>query len=164
MTDTTTTEHPERVTETWLYAGVRVSGGKRTTAWQIPGQEGLSYFTLKSANYAVGYAYEVSVEHHDGGGMTMWGQPKWAGTIREDRTDDEQEQAVKWAAADQIARTKLAAIARERKARKQSELDEALRPLMRIAHDYRQQSDQDALIAYVIRKVHSAWAYGPDEL
>ena len=43
---------------------------------------------------------------------------------------------------------------------KQDALDDALAPLMKLAAAYRNQSDQDALAAYVIRQLHAAWAMG----
>lgn len=104
----------EKQAETWRYAGVRINDGKRTTAWQPP-EGGLLYFALRSADYAVGGLYEVQAERKADGKITLWGVPRFMAGDRDDRTDDEQEQAAQWAAADRIARTKLAGLARERK-------------------------------------------------
>ena len=68
--------------------------------------------------------------------------------------------AAEHATADHIARIKLAAAKVERSHLKQNALDDALAPLMKLAAAYRNQSDQDALAAYVIRQLHAAWAMG----
>jgi hypothetical protein len=64
--------------------------------------------------------------------------------------------AAEHATADHIARIKLAAAKVERSHLKQNALDDALAPLMKLAAAYRNQSDQDALAAYVIRQLHAA--------
>jgi len=111
------------------------------------------YSDARAASYVVGGRYEVLVRYADDGKAWRRNEPQYTG----DRDD---ENAAGYATADRIARIKLAAAARERSDRKQNALDDALAPLLTLAAAYRNQSDQDALAAYVIRQLHAAWAMG----
>jgi hypothetical protein len=149
---------PEPTPERWLYAGVRRSArGKRVTCWIAPEGRTLS-FAERTASYVIGAAYTVKVTRQDDGSVTMIGDPQFS-----EANAAPQDQAAEWATADRIARTKLANAARERKAARQNALDEALEPLMAVARTYRNRTDLDALSAYVLGQIHSAWALAPGE-
>lgn len=143
----------EYVTETWTYAGQRVgSDRKRWGAWVDGEGKVRLYAEARAAHYVVAGRYEVQVRHADG---KTWRRPDPQYTGERDDS-----RAAEHATADHIARIKLAAAKVERSHLKQDALDDALAPLMKLAAAYRNQSDQDALAAYVIRQLHAAWAMG----
>ena len=148
-------------TEQWLYAGVRRNrAGAARATWRDPWGQ-IKFFAPKGASrYAIGAAYDVSVTRDpDGNRITMHGTPVFV----EAGAASAEEQA-EWETAEKVAKIALSTASRERNAKKQSALDEALRPLLLLAHGYRNGDDQDALTAYVSRRLHNAWAFGIDEL
>ena len=56
-----------------------------------------------------------------------------------------------------LAQTRIAALRAERDAARRNALDEAIAPLLELAAPLRTGARRDALAAYVIRKLHSAW-------
>lgn len=145
-----TASAPEPATETWTYGGVRVGkGGKRLHAWlDASGEELL--FSRTGARMAVGSQYTVSVSRHDET-ITLHGAPAYASSAAGEAT----RRAV-WA-AHTVAQTRLEMIRAERSAARRSALDEALAPLLELAGPLRTSAERDALAAYVLRKLCSAW-------
>jgi hypothetical protein len=141
--------------ETWGYAGIRLSEGKRWTAWvDETGNERL-YRLTKPSQFAVGYLYTVKIARI-GDRVWMRGAPKFTG----DKHDNDQVR-IDWAAADRIALTTEAEDRRERKAKTAGNpLDEAIKPLLKAVGGYRNRADQDAIAAWIIGECHRAWATG----
>jgi hypothetical protein len=141
---------PQPPAETWIYGGVRVGkGGKRLHAWLDAGGEEL-LFSRTGARMAVGSRYTVRVSRHDGT-ITLHGTPAYA-----DSAADEATRRTLWA-EHTVAQTRLEMIRAERNAARRSALDEALAPLLEVAAPLRTSAERDALAAYVLRKLHTAW-------
>jgi hypothetical protein len=141
---------PEPATEVWTYGGVRVgNNGKRLHAWLDPGGEEL-LFSRTGARMAVGSHYTVQVSRRDGT-ITLHGTPTYA-----DSAGDEAARRALWA-EHTVAQTRLEMIRAERNAARRSALDEALAPLLEVAAPLRTSAERDALAAYVLRKLHTAW-------
>jgi hypothetical protein len=145
--------------EQWVFAGARIgTNDKRVSAWYQPDGKVRLYADRKAARYVIGAVYDCEVTRADGH-VTLHGEPVFASTPGDGSAEAvDEELATRWAADDRIAKTKLAALSRERNARKRDLLDAAILPLLTVARNYRQQSDQDALLAYVARQLHAAWA------
>lgn len=106
------------------------NGGKGLHAWLDPeGEERL--FAGAGKGMAVGSHYTARVTRHYGNN-TLHGTPAYVGI----RAGEDTRRAL--TAADMIARTRLEMIRAERRDARDSALD-------------------DALAAYVIRKLHTAW-------
>lgn len=100
---------------------------------------------------AVGSRYTVQVSRHDGT-ITLHGAPQYAGSAADEAT-----RRTLWA-EHTLAQTQLESIRAERDAARRNALDEALAPLLKLAAPLRTSAQRDALAAYVIRKLHNAWA------
>ena len=148
---TTAGPGPVPATETWIYGGVRVGkDGKRLHAWLDPdGEE--HWFSRTGTRMAVGSRYIVQVSRHDGT-LTLHGAPEYAGSAA-----DEVTRRALWT-EHTLAQTQLESIRAERDAARRNALDEALAPLLELAAGLRTSAQRDALAAYVIRKLHNAWA------
>lgn len=145
-----TTATGARTVEVWVYGGVRVlRDGKRAHAWIDPAGELLLYSRI-GAKAAVGYKYEVTVER-EGEQVSLVGSPRFT----PDQADMETRRRL--AVEDSVANTRLATLARERKAANQDALDEALEPLVRLAKGMRTGAERDALIATVLRRLARTW-------
>ena len=68
---------------------------------------------------------------------------------------------MQWAARDLAARARLSALRRERAAAKRNDarfdLDELIEPLRAVAAKLRVGADRGAFLAYVLRRLTSAW-------
>ena len=144
---------PETTTERWIYAGRRTGkGSKQIAAWIDPDGNEL-WYGAKHAGSSVGAHYQAKVIRHEGAGITLYGEPTFI-----QARDPEDTRCAEWAAEDKAARTRAARATAERNAAKQDALDEALAPLLTIAGKLRTGADRDALAAYVLRAINSAWA------
>ena len=141
---------PEPVTETRTYGGIRADkDGKKWHAWLDPAGEE-HWFARTGSRMAVGSHYTAQVTRSDSG-ITLHGTPEYAGTQagREAR-------AALWT-AHTLAQPRIESLRAERDAARCSALDEALAPLLELAAPLRTGAQRDALAAYVIRKINSAW-------
>ncbi len=100
---------------------------------------------------AVGSSYTAQVTRRDGGGITLHGTPEHAGTQA-----GQEVRAALWT-AHTLAQTQIESLRAERDAARRNALDEAIAPLLELAAPLRTGAQRDALAAYVIRKLHSAW-------
>ncbi len=158
-TDTDDQQPPNRTEEFWLYAGRRVGrAGKPIDAW-VPGENGtaqpLFYAVDKGPTPVVGALYRVTLTR-DGDECTLHGRPAFSRSQVADL-----DTRVQWAARDMAARARLSALRRERAAAKRNDarndLDELIEPLRVVAAKLRVGADRDAFLAYVLRRLTSAW-------
>jgi hypothetical protein len=141
---------PEPATETWTYGGVRVGpGGKRVFAWLDAGGE-QRLFSRTGARMAVGSQYEVRVSRGEDT-LMLHGTPAYAGSAAPEAV-----RRALWA-EHAVAQARLEMIRAERSAARRSALDEALAPLLELAAPLRTGPERDALAAYILRKLHTAW-------
>jgi hypothetical protein len=142
---------PESAAETWTYGGVRVGkDSKRLHARLDPGGEKL-LFSRTGARMAVGSRYTVRVSRHDAT-ITLHGTPAYAGSAADEAT-----RRTLWA-EHSVAQARLEMIRAERNAARRSALDEARAPLLEVAAPLRTGAERDALAAYVLRKLPTAWS------
>ena len=143
---------PEPTAETWTYGGVRADkDGKKWHAWIDPAGEE-HWFARTGGRMAVGSHYTLQVTRSGDGAITIHGTPEYA------RSQAAQETRAALQAAHTVAQTRLEALRAERDAARSSALDEAIAPLFELAAPLRTGAQRDALAAYVIRKLHNAWA------
>jgi hypothetical protein len=134
------------VTETWVYAGIRVGyGGKRMHGWRDPSGE--EHLYSDKGYFVIGGLYEVKVDRKSES-LTRK-TPQYTGDMLS------RVECGALEAKDYAARQRLAALAQERSDAKRSELDRALEPLLAIAAkaDY---ASRDAIVAYATRKIYQA--------
>ena len=140
----------EYTPELWTYGGVRKTSSGKRAAWYDASREALSYSATGTGGLVVGGVYEAQIsrdgEHiwRDGNSLVYQGP-------QEDR-----EWVAELQAADRIARTQLAAAAREKSDARTSALNDAIAPLEEIAAKFVDPADVDALALYVIRRLHEA--------
>lgn len=140
-----------RATETWVYAGRRVGkGNKQAYAWIDPTGKEL-WYGQGFQGTVIGGRYDVQVDRASAN-TSVFGKPSYVG-----RTFIEDQRLVEWQAKHEAANALLAAASRERSDAKRNALDGALAPLMDVARSLRTQSEKDAFIAHVIRKLNAAW-------
>jgi hypothetical protein len=144
---------PEPVTETWTYGGIRVDeDGKKRHAWVDPAGEEHWFARTGGGRMAVGSHYTARVTRRDDGGITVYGTPEYAGS----QAGQAARQAL-WT-SHTLAQARIEALRAERDAARRNALDEAIAPLLELAAPLRTGAQRDALAAYVIRKLHSAWS------
>lgn len=139
------------VDERWVYGGIRVLHDKRVHAWIDPTGRELLYTFPRGGSWAIGSCYTASVAR-DGPKTTLHGTPAYTG----DRHDDEQLRRQLWA-QDTAARAQLARLAQERNEARRNAIDEAVEPLLAVARTLKTGPDRDAFIAYVLRRLATAW-------
>jgi hypothetical protein len=144
QTKTETDTWPE---ETWTYAGIRELKGKRAHCWRDPSRRELLY--SDKGSYVIGGLYSCRV-NRESESLTRT-HPQYTG----ERLDREERGPLD--AADLAARVRLASLAQERKHAAESALDDATEPLVQIARTLRTGADRDALAAYIIRRIGTAW-------
>ena len=141
----------EPVTETWTYGGIRADkDGKKWHAW-VDAADEEHWFARTGGRMAVGSCFTARVTRRDGGGISLHGTPEYAGS----QAGQEVRAALR--TAHTLAQTQIESLRAERDAARRSALDEALAPLLELAASLRTGAQRDALAAYVIRKLHSAW-------
>ena len=146
----------EIVEETWIFGGTRISNGARVHAW-VPaarGNPGDELWFKAKGSYAVGAAYTVRVSRTDDT-TTKHGAPEFlsgAGAL----TGWTPEALAHLNASHSAAETRLRLAALERNAKRSSELDAALAPLLAIA-ERMAGSDRAAFVAYVTTRIARAW-------
>jgi hypothetical protein len=144
----------DAITEHWTYGGTNAATGKdRRAIWYDADRKAWYFTPVKGTHPVVGCVYTVEVARHvnaDGKiSMTRYGAPSFEG--RQDDSD--------WAAALQAAAhaadLEIAAGQMERRAARDTELDQALAPILRIAGKmpYAQRS---ALADLVTRQIYRA--------
>jgi hypothetical protein len=158
-TDTEHQQTPNQAEEFWLYAGRRLGrAGKPIDAW-VAGEDAtgqpLFYAVDKGPAPVVGALYRVTVTR-DGEECILHGRPEFSrGQVADLDT------RVEWAARDMATRARLSALRRERAAAKRNharnDLDELIEPLRAVAAKLRVGADRDAFLAYVLRRLTSAW-------
>jgi hypothetical protein len=140
-----------KTTELWAYAGVRLgSKGRRCCAWVDP-SDCMRKYIERSADHVIGARYKATVER-DGDKVALFGTPEF-----EQKPDRYDPKVAQWAAADRIAKTRLARLQMERSAARVDALEAALAPIEELAASYRNGADLDALVAYVSRRIHHAY-------
>lgn len=150
----TTTDAPERVTETWTCAGVRVDAkDRRLVAWVTPGNRQLTF--PSGRGYVLGGRYEFRVSRTteaDGEVSTVYyGQPRYLGTRETDR-----ELVASWTGRTLAAENKLRINALERKHKGENPVDKLLDPLVAYARKMRPGPQRRAFLAYVIERLGEA--------
>jgi hypothetical protein len=110
------------------------------------------WFARTGSRTAVGSRYTAQVTRRDGGAITLHGTPEYAGSQA-----DRETRAALWT-AHTLAQTRIETLRAERDAARRNALDEALAPLLELAGPLRTGAQRDALAAYVLRKLHNAWA------
>jgi hypothetical protein len=152
---TETTAAPERTHELWTWAGLRLNGDKPSICWIDPDGHELYFSNRKLAGSAIGGTYRAEIIRKPDGGISLFGAPVFvrAAEYGSDDTD-----RLRWTAADKLTRTAQARKRAEANAAKRSALDDALAPVVKIAAGLRTNADRDALAAYVLREINSAWA------
>jgi hypothetical protein len=142
----------DRTVELWYYKGQRTNGDRLVEAWQDPSGRELWYGKPKKG-YVIGGEYEVRVKREDTQ-VTRYGNPVWTGA----RADPDVYPVTDWELYDRAAKLKVTFARRHADATKQTELNAALIPLIKIARGCRNQTDRDALVATVIGALNrQAW-------
>jgi hypothetical protein len=153
MTEPAPGAAPEPAAETWTYGGIRADkDGKKWHAWVDPAGEEHWFGRTGSSRMAVGSRYIAQVTRGDGGAITLHGTPAYTGS----QADGETRQAL-WR-EHTLAQTRIETLRAERDAARRNALDEAIAPLLDLAAPLRTGAQRDALAAYVLRKLHNAWA------
>jgi hypothetical protein len=116
--------------------------------WNSAGEE--HWFACTGSRMAVGSHYTAQVTRRDGG-ITLHGTPEYAGSQA-----DREARAALWT-EHTMAQTRIETLRAERDAARRNALDEAIAPLLDLAAPLRTSAQRDALAAYVIRKINSAW-------
>jgi hypothetical protein len=138
--------------ETWTNAGQRVSSsGKAAQAWIDA--DGTERIYIERETYVIGGMYVVQVARE---GDHVWrsDQPAYRDKIPDTdliRT---------WAALSRAAGEQLRALGRERTAKTDDALNEALAPLMDIFAGIQSGADRRALLAYVNERLATAYQSG----
>jgi hypothetical protein len=140
----------EPVMQRWVCLGRRwVAGRKRLyTVWRSTADGTDRYYAGLPG--VVGGQYEVTVSR-DGDSRTVHGTPVFT-----DRADPPDDEVGAWEVADRAAYAAHRAHALQASAKRSSEVDTALVPLLRIAARLTSYADRDALVRYVTAKVHTA--------
>lgn len=138
----------ERAEEVWTFVGRREFEGKRYYAWQDAG--GAERYFAKVSAVTVGGRYTVTVTR-GGDGVAVYGNPLYTGELVDERFRREME------ALDLAALAAVAAATRDRSDSRRKALDEAIQPLADIAATLRFGHDQNAFLAYVIRRITRPW-------
>lgn len=142
------TDNAELIPEVWTYAGIRNDGGKRAHAWIDPG--GHEYWYGGKGSFGIGYSYDVKVSRTaDSVRRTT---PVYKGT-----SDVSPEKRREWAALDRAAQTAIASHRLAANAARSDALAELVDPLAELARNLSMAADRDALAAYVLRRISSAW-------
>lgn len=145
--------------ERWLYAGLRLDGkGTKYIAWQPAEGDELWYRAGRSDGVlSIGATYEVQVRRYtDDKGDHI---TKRATTpVYVEGRDPDDPRPAEWTATTAIANVRIASARRSKKDAEVTALDDALRPLMRIAAKQRLGADRDAFVAHVVRKLTGAWS------
>lgn len=150
MTGTDGDREEEPTTERWVCLGRRWSTGRRRlyTVWRSQADGTDRYYTALPG--VVGGRYEVTVSR-DGDSRTVHGTPTFT-----DRADLPADEIGAWEVADRAAYATHRAHTLEASAKRTSEVDTALAPLLRIAARLTAYADREALARYVAAKVHTA--------
>ena len=135
----------EFTVERWINAGRRFwpDSGKLVDAWRDPSGKELHYDKL---NGSPGGEYDIKVSR--GEGTRVSGTP----VFRQMHTD--RDQVMAWQVQDRKAQDELARHRLEKNAKRMSELDEAMEPILAIARRLRSTSDRAALANYIAAKIH----------
>ncbi len=146
-----TMSEPEKVTETWIYGGIRVTrSNKQAYLWIDETGRHLVFNKVRAS--AVGSMYTVTV-YRESKDVTVFGVPGYTGLRATDETRLEMQ------TADTAARTQLELLRLMygRSDAKQNTLDEVLEPLLVLAKTLRTGTARDAFAMYVVRKINTAW-------
>lgn len=145
---TITTEEIDWQEETWTYAGIRLNvKGQRRHGWIDPDGSELLY--QDTGRFVVGGLYTVLVDRSSAG--TTRQSPVYTG----ERTDRDTISALY--VQELAAETKLATTRRHSGDAAKDPLEDALRPLIKVAQQARTGAAKDALVAYVMRRLYEAW-------
>lgn len=139
---------PERVTETWIYAGRSYATKKMLHLWVTP--EGRTVAFAKLPGLAIGSVYEVVCERDGEGRAIVVGDPLFLRGETDDRKAE-------WQARDAAHAALQARDRAERNAAKHDAVEEALKPLLGIASTLRTGAEKDAFAANVVRRLNAAW-------
>jgi hypothetical protein len=154
MTDT---DEREPVEERWIYAGIRDLTEKRSHCWITNEETGeRRYWHNLKGSFVVGGYYTAKATREDGK-VTLTGTPDYTG----ERVDRDLG-SILWA-EEHAAKSRLAALALERKHAKENPVSDALRPLMRLAAKLQVGTEQDAFIMYVERQLRRAMYLPPEK-
>lgn len=143
----------DRITETWVFGGVRIGSDRRKHHCWVADPDGERKHRLfepfKGAMPVVGCEYRVGVERHDNDRVTLYNDKEFVGPHADD--DFRAELEAKHRAAD----TRLRVKALEASEKRRSALDDTLAPLLRIAAKL-PAPERDAFALYVHGRVRSA--------
>lgn len=144
---------PEAKVEQWLCAGVRASSdNKRCVAWEDP-TDGHVYLYADKPSYICGATYEVKITRKADG--VYRGAPRFISAASHDEAD--QDKLNEWRIRERDAEHELARRARERKAKAEDALGDAMQPLFEYARGCRNSSQRAALISDVIYRLGRGW-------
>lgn len=135
-----------QVVEKWTYCGRRLNSGKLAYYWVDADGNARVFGGKNLTKYAtIGGEYEVKVEHKDGGGCTVFGEPTYLGMV------DEQDPS--WEAEDRAAGVLLVSRRDAQKDADNSELQRALDVIREHYQALRQWDRRSAFIAYVTEEM-----------
>jgi hypothetical protein len=148
---TTTTPDDGRVTERWRYAGRRSNGQNELFhEWQTA-EHGPKWWKVGRDLFVVGAYYDASVTWKEEGGAVLHGTPSFSSTAATDEPLTAQ-----WEVQDHSAVVENKKAKREKSARTDKRLIDALAPLEKIAAGLKDPADLDALVAIVTRRLNQA--------
>jgi hypothetical protein len=136
-------EHEER----WVYAGLRILDGTTVQAWITGSGCGENLYFTPRGTPVVGEIYRAHVTR-DGDKVILHDQPIYLADGRVGKDD-----AARFLAEDEVARSHLAAARLEGDAARRNELHAALEPLKQIALELRSDADKGAFVAYILREL-----------
>lgn len=134
----------------WIHVGSRRnSKGNRVTAWLC--DDGVTRYWTERTSFITGGVYEARY-HPDGDTVVRHGDPVFI------RQHPDQDQRAGWRAAERADMAVMEREALERKAKRDDDLEEALKPLIRYASRLRGYDKRAGLAAYVLERILSASA------
>lgn len=136
-------------TERWVFGGSRIGTKKqRLHAWIDEHGEELLFKAVGS--YTVGAIYDVQVTRTDQERLVRHGQPKYAGG----RADPELHETV--AARHRAAEAELWLLARERAAKKDDPVEQAIEHLVALSRKV-SAAQRTAFLSYVMARLSRSW-------
>jgi hypothetical protein len=147
---TAMTETPAPVTETWAYAGQRLTRQHRlATLWIDNAGAGTELWFTRKTRHVIGGLYEVTVTRHDNDGLSRHGDAIYTGK----QLPPDDERVRRWTTHHHAAHVRHQQIRAEANAAKRDAIDHALQPLRELVATCRTRDERDALLATILRRL-----------
>lgn len=147
---------PDPVSEVWTYVGRRANdkAAHAASAWLDASGEERWYTSPKMAATVVGGRYRLDVVRDGDRASVIPSSREYV----EFDADADADAVARWLVLDEAARAKHSRRAAERKAAKNTALDEALRPLEQVARQCKSIYEVDELVAIARTRIFKAFS------